>query len=327
MRRRLVRTILLVLLLAAVAAGGGLLWFKRAIVRPGPLAADKVVLVPPGSGVARIAVLLTEAGVTRSALMFRLAGRYSGLDRHLKAGEFRFPARASLMGVLDVLRLGEPVAHMLTVPEGLTVPEVLALVDKSVGLQGPLPAPPEEGSLLPETYRYAYYDSKAGLVRRLQQAMDAALDKAWAARDQAVALTSPEEALTLASIVEKETALPAERPRVAAVFLNRLKKGMKLQSDPTVVYGLTEGKGPLGRPLTHADLEKATPWNTYVISGLPPTPIANPGLASIRAVLHPAKTEDLYFVADGTGGHAFSETLAEHNRNVAKWRKLHNGTK
>ncbi|HBT44153.1 MAG TPA: endolytic transglycosylase MltG [Rhodospirillaceae bacterium] len=322
MIRRLFLTVLFLIVVAAVAAGGGWLWFSKQISRDGPHAMDEVVLIPPGSHIQAIATTLVERGIIRSDLLFRLASRLSKADRALKSGEFRIPARASVTGVLDVLTRGETVARTFTIPEGLTVAEALEIVAKADGLMGPLPAPPDEGRLLPETYRYAYYDTKVQAVRRMEQAMDAALAKAWAGRDEGLPLNSLTEALILASIVEKETGVKAERARVAGVFLNRLRKGMKLQSDPTVIYGITEGKAPLGRDLTRADLDTPTPWNTYAVKGLPPTPIANPGLAAIDAVLHPEATKDLYFVADGTGGHAFAETLQGHNRNVAKWRKI-----
>ncbi|MEQ9574277.1 MAG: endolytic transglycosylase MltG [Rhodospirillales bacterium] len=322
MIRRLFLTVLVLCVLAAVTAGGGWLWFSKQISRDGPHAADEIVLIPPGSHIQAVAKTLVQRGIVRSDLLFRLAGRLDGADRALKSGEFRIPARASVTGVLNVLTRGETVARTFTIPEGLTVVEALAIVAKAEGLMGPLPSPPDEGRLLPETYHYAYYDTKVQAVRRMEQAMDAALAKAWAGRDEGLPLNSPAEALVLASIVEKETGVASERARVAGVFLNRLKRGMKLQSDPTVIYGLTEGKVPLGRELTRADLNAPTPWKTYAVHGLPPTPIANPGLAAINAVLHPQATKDLNVVADGTGGHAFAETLLEHNRNVAKWRKI-----
>jgi UPF0755 protein len=322
MIRRLFLAVLVLALLAGIAAGGGWFWFKDRISQNGPLGEDTAVLIPPGSSIRSIADTLTGRGVVHSALLFRLAARLEDADRALHAGEFLFPARTSILGALSVLTKGETVARTFTAPEGLTVAETLAIVAQAEGLTGPLPPAPDEGRLLPETYHYAYYDTKAQAVRRMEKAMDAALEKAWAARAEGLPLESPAEALILASIVEKETGVKAERARVAAVFLNRLKRGMKLQSDPTVIYGLTEGKGPLGRELTRADLDAPTPWNTYAVKGLPPTPIANPGLAAIQAVLHPEETKELYFVADGTGGHAFAETLAGHNRNVAKWRKI-----
>lgn len=327
MLRRLIFAVVFLAFAAALAAGGGWLWFQKRISAPGPVAEDRAVLIPPGSGVRRIAAILAGAGFIRSEHLFLLAARLQDHDRALKAGEYRIPARASILGVLDVLRKGETVARAVTIPEGLSIHEAMALIAGAEGLLGPLPPAPEEGRLLPETYRYHYYDEKAPFVRRLEKAMDAALTRAWDGRASGLPLASPEEALVLASIVEKETAVPAERARVAAVFINRLRLGMKLQSDPTVIYGITQGRQALGRALTRADLEAPTPWNTYVIAGLPPTPIALPGLASIQAVLNPAETKDLYFVADGSGGHAFAETLDGHNRNVAKWRKIQNGGK
>ena len=323
MGRRILLTLFALIALAGLGAGGGYWWFTQQITRPGPHAADEVILIKPGSGINGIAETLVKRGVLRSALQFRLAARMAKLDRALKPGELKFPARASVLGVLDVLKKGAPVARNLTVAEGLTVTEIMALVGNAEGLQGSLPAAlPGEGRLLPETYRYAYFDLKSGLVRRMEKAMADALAKAWAGRDEGLPLATPEQALILASIVEKETGVAAERPRVAAVFINRLCKRMKLQSDPTVIYGITLGQAPLGRDLTRKDLDTATPYNTYTIPGLPPGPIANPGLASIEAVLHPLQTKELYFVADGTGGHAFAETLKQHNKNVANWRKI-----
>jgi UPF0755 protein len=223
--------------------------------------------------------------------------------------------------VLSLLREGRTVVRHLTIPEGLTTVEILALLDDAPGLSGDR-SPPAEGTLLPETYNYSWGDSRAGMMARMQKAMAETLAKLWASRAAGLPLATPEAAVTLASLVEKETALAAERPRVAGVFVNRLRLGMRLQSDPTVVYALTAGKGPLGRELTRADLEVPSPYNTYRIDGLPPGPIANPGRAAIAAALQPLASRELYFVADGSGGHAFASTLEEHNRNVTRWRKL-----
>ena len=322
MMRRLLLAFVVLIFLAAVAAGGGWLWFKEQVASSGPAQADTVVLIPPGSSIRAIAGKLADEGILRSDLIFRLAARLEKADRSLKSGEFRFPARASMMDVLNVLTKGETVARTLTIPEGLTVSEAMEIIDGAEGLTGAMPTAPDEGRLLPETYQYRYYDTKAAVLRRMEQAMDDALAKAWAGRAKDLPISSPEEALIIASIVEKETGVKAERARVAAVFLNRIRKGMKLQSDPTVIYGITRGRFLLGRPLSRADLDAPTSYNTYVIAGLPPTPIANPGRAAIEAVMHPETTKELYFVADGTGGHAFAETLAGHNRNVAKWRKI-----
>jgi UPF0755 protein len=201
---------------------------------------------------------------------------------------------------------------------------VVAILNKAYGLIGPVTAIPPEGSLLPETYRYSYGDTRAEMIKRMSRAMDDELDTLWKGRDEGLPFHSPDEAVILASLVEKETAVPAERSRIAAVFLNRLKKGMRLQSDPTVVYAITQS-GPLGRGLTRQDLDIASPYNTYQVAGLPPGPIANPGKEALYAVMHPLKTQDLYFVADGTGGHTFATTLEEHNANVRKWRKIRDG--
>ena len=212
----------------------------------------------------------------------------------------------------------------MTVPEGLTSQEVVSILNGAYGLVGEITATPPEGSLLPETYRYIYGDTKAEMIRRMSKAMEDELDVLWAGRDPSVPFHSPDEAVILASLVEKETAVPAERSRIAGVFLNRLKRGMRLQSDPTVAYGLDQG-GSLGRALTRDDLKAANPYNTYQIDGLPPGPIANPGKDALSAVLHPQATDELYFVADGTGGHSFAKTLNEHNQNVRQWRRLRKG--
>ena len=223
---------------------------------------------------------------------------------------------------MEILRSGETVVRRLTIPEGLTSQEIVAVVASAEGLRGDLVATPGEGSLLPETYHYSWNDERGQLIERMAAAQQELLDELWANRDPDLPLASPEEALILASIVEKETAVDGERALVASVFFNRLKRSMRLQSDPTVVYGITQGQGPLGRALTRADLNAPSAYNTYLIDGLPPGPIANAGRAALVAVFHPASTSYLYFVADGSGGHAFAETLEEHNQNVAKWRKL-----
>jgi UPF0755 protein len=224
--------------------------------------------------------------------------------------------------VLRILREGRTVVHRVTFAEGLTSKEMLAALGRAERLEGPMPPLPANGSLLPDTYHYSYGDTQAEIVARMAKAMDAVLAELWAKRAPDLPLTSPTEALILASIVEKETAVPAERARIAAVFINRLKKGMRIESDPTVVYGLTDGLGPLGRALTRDDLRNDHPYNTYRITGLPPGPICNPGRDSLAAVMNPLQTEEIYFVADGSGGHVFARTLDEHNRNVAQWRKF-----
>jgi UPF0755 protein len=295
------------------------------LVRSGPAIEETVVVLPRGAGLEQIATMLVDAGVVEHPWLFRLAVRMLGRDRDLKAGEYAFPARATPQGVIAMLATGETVARRLTVAEGLTVAEIFQLLETTPALEGELPPPPEEGSLLPETYFYAFGDSRVGLVRRMEDAMSRTLDELWPQRAEGLPFRTRREALILASIVDKETGVADERDKVAAVFINRLRRGMRLQADPTVIYGITEGDGALGRELSRRDWEHDSAYNTYQIEGLPPGPIGNPGRASIEAVLRPANVDYLYFVADGSGGHAFARSLAEHNRNVAQWRKVKNG--
>ncbi len=289
---------------------------------PGPLQADTIIYIQPGISMGDIARSLETEGVIEDSLVFRLGVRLLRVSRELKAGEYLFPATVSMRGVVDILLSGKTVLRRLTLPEGASSIEAVALIEAAEALEGKLEAVPPEGSLLPETYLYQRGDKRADLVERMQLAMRKALAELWEKRDNTVPLNSPTEALILASIVEKETGVPEERAVVASVFVNRIRAGMRLQSDPTVVYGITKGAGPLGRPLTRDDLQTASDFNTYTNNGLPVGPIANPGRAAIEAVLNPALSDYLYFVASGSGGHAFAKTLDEHNSNVAKWRKL-----
>ncbi|MDA1099622.1 MAG: endolytic transglycosylase MltG [Proteobacteria bacterium] len=321
MSRRLVRLCSGVFLFGLVAAGGAFGWGYAQFTRPGPTAVDRTVLLAKGSSLQDIAESLAVAGVIEHPLVFRIGVRMGGWARGLRAGEFRFPAQISMRGAMEILRMGVTVVHRLTIPEGLSSGQVVALLSQTQGLRGDLAALPAEGTLLPETYHYSYGDERAVLLARMTEAMNTTLATLWPARDQDLPFANPEQALILAAIVEKETSLPAERPRIAGVFINRLRRGMRLQSDPTVVYGLTGGGKPLGRALRLDDLDRYTPYNTYRIAGLPPGPIANPGRAAIDAVLHPMVSNELYFVADGTGGHAFATTFAQHRRNVARWRR------
>ncbi|MGB1027447.1 MAG: endolytic transglycosylase MltG, partial [Rhodospirillaceae bacterium] len=301
---------------------GGFLYIQKAFQQPGSLADDRVIVIPPGTGVEGIANLLRKNGVIDNPLIFQLGVRLNGTARSLQAGEFRFSAGSSPQEVMGVLVAGVTVQRFLTVAEGLTTSTVLDMIRSTPDLSGPITLSPAEGDLLPETYSYQRGEDRTVVLKRMIAAHDEALARLWAERDPNIPLKTPMEAVILASIVEKETAVAAERPRVAAVFVNRLNKGMRLQSDPTVIYGLSDGTGRLERRLTRTDLRTAHDYNTYVIRGLPPRPIANPGVASLEAVLHPPKTDEYYFVADGTGGHAFARTLDEHNRNVARWRKI-----
>lgn len=305
-----------------LAAAVGAFYAIERFDGPGPLQADKLVFVPAGAGVDTIAATLDESGVISDPLIFQIGVRLFGETRNLKAGEYQFPAAVSMRDVVGILVEGKTVVRRVTLPEGALSAEAVALLDKAEGLEGEVAEIPHEGSLLPETYHYQRGDTRAALVTRMRTSMEALIAELWPKRSPNLPLKTPEEAVILASIVEKETGVAEERPVVASVFLNRLIKGMRLQSDPTVVYGITEGSGPLGRPLTRKDLDAVTPYNTYQIDGLPPGPIANPGRDSLMAVLNPAQTDFFYFVADGSGGHAFAETLQEHNQNVAQWRKL-----
>jgi UPF0755 protein len=314
--------VFLVLILFGFIAGGIAAWYWHEFNAAGPLRDEKIVVIPKGAGLNGIAKVLADAGVIDNPLVFKLGARLAAEGLPLHAGEFKFPAAVSPRGAMRVLIEGKVVLHRVTIAEGLTVSEIYDVLTAQPDLEGPLPPKPPEGSLLPETYFFVLGDSRAQLVERMRSEMQVQLAALWEKRDKDIPLASPDEAVTLASLVEKETSQNDERARVAAVFYNRIKKGMALQSDPTVIYALTDGKGKLDRALTTADLKLDSPYNTYVVAGLPKGPIANPGLAALKGVLRPQKTKELYFVADGTGGHAFAETLDQHNKNVAKWRKF-----
>ena len=313
--------------LAVILAIAGWLYVHGRLDTPGPARQEQTVVLPQGSSAFDIADLLEEAGVIDDPLLF-VAGLWIEDKQHsLKAGEYMFEALVTPRGVMEKLVAGDTVLHRFTVKEGMTSAEVVALLDEAPWLVGEIAAVPAEGSLLPETYHYDLGDGRAKLIERMQHAMARLVDELWQARDPAVALDDADQAVVLASIVEKETGVAGERPLIAGVFLNRLRRGMRLQSDVTVIYAVTGGKRPLGRRLSRADLRVESPYNTYRQSGLPPGPIANPGRASLAAVLNPAETDALYFVADGSGGHAFAKTLDEHNRNVARWRAKRAGAK
>lgn len=322
MRRTLLLVFAVFCIVCAGVGAGGYYWFKSLYYAPGPLTEARAVIVAKGTSGVGIAQLLTTEGVIGNQTVFQYGTRMFAAKKPLRAGEFLVPAGASAAEVARILQDAEPIVHRITLPEGLTSAEIVALVRADPVLEGDIAHVPDEGSLLPETYHFHRGMTRTELLRHAQRAMDAALEELWAGRKEGLPIATRTEALILASIVEKETGVPEERPLVASVFVNRLEKGMRLQSDPTVVYGITNGSGPLGRAITRADLALQTPYNTYQIDRLPPGPICNPGKAAIAAVLNPVETRYLYFVADGTGGHAFAETLGQHNRNVRKWRML-----
>ena len=306
-------------LIAALVAAWSVFYAPGPAARGG--AEHTIVTLPSGAGVGAIAATLKSAGVIRSTDMFKAAATLTGADRKLRAGEYEVPTRASLRSVLVLLIEGRVVRHFVTLPEGWSSAQAVDILDRQPLLTGTVEATPEEGTLWPETYEISRGETRASVLARMRVARDRNLDRLWAARGPSTVVRTKEEAVILASIVEKETAVAAERPRVAAVFTNRLRAGMRLESDPTIVYGITQGR-PLGRGIRRSELERETPWNTYRIDGLPPTPIANPGAEALAAVLNPPASDELFFVADGTGGHAFARTYDEHLANVARWREI-----
>lgn len=322
MNRKLVLALAaLVVVMGGAVVGGAYFGFVRAVGEPGPLKTPVTVIIAPRSGLSTISKQLADAGVVARPWMATLEARRSGQDRALKPGEYRFEANISLTDALTKIVKHDVVPRFVTIPEGRVMAEVRTILASAEGLTGEVSSAVQDGDLLPETYRYEWGDARDSVIARMRSARAAALKELWDARQDGLPLNSPEEALVLASIVEKETGIAAERARVAGVFINRLKRGMKLQSDPTVVYGLAQ-TGEMEGALTLANLAQPTPFNTYVIPGLPPSPICHPGRAALAAVLHPEATDALYFVADGSGGHAFAATLDEHNRNVARWRQI-----
>ena len=309
-------------LLGAALLLGGVSWFALHLYDlPGPLRDQRAVVVPRG-GIEPVAELLRQQGVVGNPTALQLAALLTRGQGPLHSGELSFPEHASLREVLLVLRFGKAVQHRFTIAEGLTAAQVAVSIDKAPALEGSV-AVPAEGSLLPETYSFELGFGRAALLERAKRAMERALQQAWASRTGDTSpLTGPRDALILASIVERETSRADERPRIATVFLNRLRRGMKLQSDPTVVYGASGGSGVLDHGITRAELDRDDPYNTYRIAGLPPGPISMPGAAALKAVTQPWPGEELFFVADGLGGHLFAKTEQEHARNVARWREI-----
>ncbi|WP_332686792.1 endolytic transglycosylase MltG [Bosea sp. (in: a-proteobacteria)] len=307
-------------LVLAGLIGGSIAFVDSRSRAPGPLANDRVLIIPKESGLAEIAELLQREGLIEHPWAFRISALLSGNWSKLKAGEYLFKARISQSDILNIIAEGKAVEHSVTVPEGLTSEQIIARLKENQLLTGEISQVPREGAMLPDTYKFQRGSTRQAMVDRMTRDQRRIVNDVWARRPADLPIKTPEELVILASIVEKETGRADERTRVAGVFINRLNRKMKLQSDPTIVYGLVGGKGTLGRGIMRAEISQATPYNTYVIDGLPPGPIANPGRAALEAVVNHSRTKDLYFVADGSGGHAFAETLEQHNRNVARWR-------
>lgn len=314
-----------------ILVAGGALWGVNEFTKSGPLLQTITVDIPRGSGLSTIAHELDRQGAIANPTVFMIGTRVLGQQGDLKAGEFEITPSMSARDVMEILAEGKSVTRRFTIREGLTSYEIVQILNGIEDLTGEITAIPPEGTLLPNTWDYRRGEDRSAVITRLQNEMRETIDTLWDTRAKNLPFKTKAEALILASIIEKETGKPGEHADVAGVFVNRLRKGMLLQTDPTVIYAITkgkhknEGKGPLGRRLLRRDLSYDSPYNTYLYAGLPPTPIANPGIASITAALNPSTHDYIYFVADGTGGHVFAKTLAEHNRNAAKWRKIRRG--
>jgi UPF0755 protein len=311
-----------ILIVLAIVVGTAVVLGKQRFDTRGPLVEDKVVNIPRGLGIRDIADLLVREGVIDQPWTFVGGVIVLKARDELKFGEYQFPKQASLHDVISTIVEGKVVLHQISVPEGLTSEQIVQrLLDMDI-LYGNIREVPREGSLLPESYKFTRGTPREQVIQRMQQGQRRVLQEIWDHRVADLPLKSPEQLITLASIIEKETSRPEERTRVAAVFVNRLKQKIKLQSDPTIIYGLVGGKGTLGRPIMESEIRQPTPYNTYVIEGLPPGPIANPGRASLEAAANPARTKEIFFVADGTGGHAFAENYDQHQKNVERLRAI-----
>ena len=318
-----IATMMMISLLTFAIAIGiiGYSVLKYRYIHDGPLATDTIFEIQKGAGLSQIATKLENQGVISRKRIFKIFVKLDGGETSLKAGEYNIPALASMHDVYDILQKGQAILYPFTIAEGLTSKQILRLIDSNLRLSGDIPVKLIEGTVLPETYMLPKSMTKQELIHDMQKAQVAVLDKLWAERAENLPIKTKRDALILASIVEKETGQKSERRRVAGVFINRLNKGIRLESDPTIIYGITGGE-KLGRGLRRSEIDRKTDWNTYQIDGLPITPICNPGKAAIAAVLNPMKTDEIFFVADGTGGHVFAKTLREHINNVNKWRKI-----
>src|SRR3954467_4810347 len=315
--------IITILIILMIGAGGVYFYGRQMLETSGPLQDDKVVNIPSRAGKRDIADALLREGVINVNPWVFIGGVFAlKASSDLKPGEYSFQKKASLRDVIATIVEGKVVQHAVTIPEGLTSEQIVGrLVDNDI-FAGSVREMPREGTLLPETYKFPRGTTREQVIQRMQQTQKRVLAEIWERRNPDVLVKSPEQLITLASIIEKETGRADERSRVAAVFTNRLRQRIKLQSDPTIIYGLVGGKGTLGRPIKRSEITQPSPYNTYVIEGLPPGPIANPGRASLEAAANPARTRDLFFVADGTGGHAFTETYDQHQKNVVKLRAI-----
>ncbi len=324
---RVISGVLTVTLVVMLLVGGTVFAIFNNFESPGPLEGPRIVVIPKGEGRIAIAERLEREGIITNRWTFVGGYLLQGLvgpkkPAELRAGEYEIKEHASMREVIDTLAEGKSILYKTTLPEGLTSEQIVERLKAEPNLSGEITSIPPEGSLLPDTYHFSKGTARNEILDRMREAMERSLAELWEGRDPDLPIRSVEELVTFASIVEKETGRDDERERVAAVFYNRLKKGMRLQSDPTIIYGIVGGQGVLGRGITRSDIEGKTPYNTYQINGLPPGPICNPGKSALHAALHPAKTSDLYFVADGTGGHTFTETLKDHNSAVQKWRAV-----
>ncbi|MDP3457711.1 MAG: endolytic transglycosylase MltG [Hyphomonas sp.] len=318
-------------LITGAGAAAGWVWFNNELSSPGPLTAETVIRVAPGETLAAVAARLEADGVIKDARLMRLKSRLDGSELEIKTGEYIIDEGASVRQVLSILIEGRALLHKITLPEGRTTAQLMKLIENDKLLEGDMPEVlPEEGTLLPDTYMFHRGMTRVQLIEKMQKAQADLLEELWPVRQEGLPITTPAEAVILASVVEKETGRPDERDEVAALFTTRLKRGMRLQSDPTIIYGISKGE-PLynkqgqRRTLYRSEIDRPTEWNTYQVDGLPKTPICNPGADAIRAVLDPPETEYIFFVADGKGGHLFAKTLAEHNRNVAAYRAYERG--
>ena len=313
-----------VILLLAIVSAISYYQIKEWVFEQGPLLDVVNVVIPKGASSALVAENLSEAGVISHPLIFRIYARVVGLDKQLKAGEYQFLPGVAIIDTLEKIANGEVYYHKITIPEGLTSGQIMYMISSYPGLSGEIDLDIKEGELLPETYSFELGATRNSILLQAKMAMKKAKEEIWQLRNEKLPIKNEEEMLVLASIIEKETGIPEERRLVSSVFINRLKKGMRLQTDPTVIYALTEGESDFGRKLSRADLQVDSPYNTYKNYGLPPGPICNPGKEALLAAIQPEQTNFLYFVANGKGGHNFASSLNEHNTNVQNYRKLKN---